>query len=450
MTMLQVGRCGRRGFTLVEMLVVLAIMGILVALIASATFQVIGQQRVSNTETLLKKLDAVLQRQWQVVVDQAQKEKIPEPFLTGFVTDPMGNRVQNYIGLLGMAGGNEKRARIIWIKLRLKQEFPQTFAEAILPVPPLLSPPTLGGYAWLPRLEPRPTYAKALADASILGTLPPPLAPPPWLLPTHPLILLHEQYEPPTEPRFFMAPGSNWAPLGPVNPVPDPVRKLSEPAACLFLALSQSRGGHAVSPDDLGTGAVLQVQFPPGPTARGVPVLNEFIDAWGNPIVFYRWPTANRELNPIGIRSSQGSIHDRLKDPLDPEGLLLDPTWNNYQNYQNRLGVYAFEMLCHSVHETPGAEQPWGHPPEYNAASRPRAFDTRPVLVSAGRNGYLGLPYLNGHASPATPSPMVLPTGLFPPLGLWPNPMVLLPPDLCDRAADNIYNYNLRPEGRGD
>src|SRR5438105_3266921 len=101
----------RPGFTLVELLVVVAIIGVLAALTASATVGVLSSQKQSNTSLTIQTLMGVLDQQWQAVIDQANKEAIPD-------------------GVLLMAGSNAPRARVIWIKLRLKQEFPMSYAEA--------------------------------------------------------------------------------------------------------------------------------------------------------------------------------------------------------------------------------------------------------------------------------------------------------------------------------
>src|SRR5262249_25384716 len=71
-------------------------------------------QRSSNTESTIRTVNKLLERQWKAVVDQADKELIPDKVML-------------------MAGGHPQRARVIWKKLRLRQEFPMNFSEALFP-----------------------------------------------------------------------------------------------------------------------------------------------------------------------------------------------------------------------------------------------------------------------------------------------------------------------------
>ena len=122
----------RRGFSILELLIVMGIMMILIALTAGAAMRYSDVQRKKNTEWLLQKLDSALQQQWNAVIANANNEAIPPAVST-------------------MASSNDQRARVIYIKLRLMQEFPMTFSEATNPA---------GGL-----LPPRPTYTAVLGGA---------------------------------------------------------------------------------------------------------------------------------------------------------------------------------------------------------------------------------------------------------------------------------------------
>ncbi len=116
----------RRGFTLVELLVVIAIIGVLVSLTGVTVFRLIGTQQANNTKSELSRLEGELQKEYRAAADKFAKEPIP-------TTGPL-NTVY-YGTVLPMAGNDPNRARVIWVKLRLKQTFPDTFNEALNPVP---------------------------------------------------------------------------------------------------------------------------------------------------------------------------------------------------------------------------------------------------------------------------------------------------------------------------
>jgi prepilin-type N-terminal cleavage/methylation domain-containing protein len=136
--------CGRErlraGFTLVELMVVLAIIVLLVALAASATVRFIGQQQINNTETTIRKAMGILKKQWDVVVAEADKEDVANKFPNAF------NDLSTIAG-----SGNDSRLRVIYKQFRLKREFPTNFQEAVNPFP----------------LPPNPTYVKTLRNAGI-------------------------------------------------------------------------------------------------------------------------------------------------------------------------------------------------------------------------------------------------------------------------------------------
>jgi prepilin-type N-terminal cleavage/methylation domain-containing protein len=413
----------RRGFTLIEMLVVIAIIGILSSLVAAAAFQVISTRRSGNSELMLTKLDALLQRHWDYVVNQAKTEVIPDAYLSSQFTTVGGNQVRTSWGLQEMADGDTDRARLLWIHLRLRQQFPMTFGEALSPTsqwvdvasgnalrdPAGRIDPTQGGkfVPYLPALAPNRTYQQALAAAGI-GTL--------WAPPSTSIDYTRVQKS-----------GIN------------PNDLIDESSALLLLILQQSRGGASLALEDLGTGA----------TADGIYLgtdgqhrIKQIVDAWGNPIAFYRWPTANPEITRANA-SLGGTAASKFRDPLDPGGRLVAATWNNYnQKYASFQGVWAFEALFHTLH------MPELPPAPYTPQSAPRAYHTRPVLVSAGRNGALGIqgPWMPQASKPVYPVVVPFAPNMFPdPMLRDPNPAI--PTSFYD---DNLLSSRLRLGARGD
>ena len=111
----------RAAFTLIELLIVIAIIALLVTLSVAAVFRTLASQQARATEATLEKVASVLDRQVKAVVDEAKGEAVPPSVFTQ------------------LAGNDARRARVIWIKLRLKQEFPTSYAEAHNPAPGYLA-----------------------------------------------------------------------------------------------------------------------------------------------------------------------------------------------------------------------------------------------------------------------------------------------------------------------
>jgi prepilin-type N-terminal cleavage/methylation domain-containing protein len=127
-------RRGRPAFTLVELIVVIAIIALLMAITTAAVMEVLTVQQKNATEKTLQKVTSELDRQMKAVYDVAKDEQVPSTVLTQ------------------LANNDPNRARVIWIKLRMKQEFPTSYAEARAPAP---------GY-----LAGKNTYIKALPAGS--------------------------------------------------------------------------------------------------------------------------------------------------------------------------------------------------------------------------------------------------------------------------------------------
>src|SRR5262249_34328113 len=107
----------RRGFTLVEMLVVLGIILILISLSLAAVFKILNVQQRRNTEGLVTKSDTAFTQQWNIVVKQAKTEQ-PNALAQA---------------LAGNDALAPNRARVIHTLMCLRREFPMNFSEILNP-----------------------------------------------------------------------------------------------------------------------------------------------------------------------------------------------------------------------------------------------------------------------------------------------------------------------------
>src|SRR5437763_1263022 len=112
MTQRMIGSQKRGGFSLVEILVVIAIIAVLVGLLAVAVAPWFGSQQLRNTKALLKKLDREVAEAYNEAARTFRSSTVPPAIMTTF-------------------GCNDATARAIWIKLNLKASFPMSYAEAL-------------------------------------------------------------------------------------------------------------------------------------------------------------------------------------------------------------------------------------------------------------------------------------------------------------------------------
>ena len=128
----------RRGFTLIEILVVISLIAVLAALSVGALFRVRAAQQTSNTEGTLGKLDTLMMARWSAVLTKA---KNPPPEVISY------------------CDGDKERAVSVWTYAVLKNEFPVSFAELVAI--------NINGA----NLEPRTVFTKGVKAKAIVASL---------------------------------------------------------------------------------------------------------------------------------------------------------------------------------------------------------------------------------------------------------------------------------------
>jgi prepilin-type N-terminal cleavage/methylation domain-containing protein len=355
------GRPIRRAFTLTEILVVIAIMAILAALGAWGVFAIIGNQQRRNTENTIMVVNKVLQNHWKFVIEEAKKDTTISPAVQALAApDPTGDR-----------------ARVLWIKVRLMEAFPQTFAEIGQPTaPPFVYTNAFGTGVLIP-----PNTAgiqqRYIADYQRKIT-----ATQPWPTPTTPTASTNTN----TASTPFMATPSS---------------------ACLLIALSANRDGSSLRQDDIKF-AVKDTDL------DGVP---EIVDGWGRPLAFFRFPTGSnvtssgsdlQAANP----AAAGAANKLYADPTDSTGMLLTSAWLFASPFPNGTNSrQLFEQNFHPV--------TWPFP-AVQANNPLQGTYVIPAIVSAGKNGNMGLSF---------PSTTALGSMNI---------------SVAADEADNIYSYQLR------
>ncbi|HZU38925.1 MAG TPA: prepilin-type N-terminal cleavage/methylation domain-containing protein [Gemmataceae bacterium] len=294
----------RRAFTLVEMMVVITIILVIIGLTAGAYIRFIGSQRQSNTVLLLQKVSNALNHHWQAVVDQAKNDTIPG-------------------GVLTWAGNDQERARVLWIKLRLKYEFPMSRQELVNP--------------WAGTTD--PTYGNPFQDT------------------TYPSPKLSYLRATSTEADAQKLDADGLMNLSPQQ----------QSAVLLYLALSEKRRGVNFDPDkELGDNEVATVTTQ-SPETGQTSVMKMIVDAWGNPVSFFRWPTGSQD--PV----NGGQVQNGLVDPQDPRGKLADKNW-----LSSTSGPQYYSACVNVLHQIPAP------PPLGTSTTWPQSYQLVPVVASAG------------------------------------------------------------------
>ena len=345
----------RRGFSLIEIMVVIAIVSILMAISAGAFVRYFVNARHRGTEAMMTIVDDQIGQR----VESFWK-KVNPPIRTRHAV-MAGLGVTSPPSPVAIAPTNEaqairlRRAMLLAKLEAMRGDFPQQFADFL--------PGTSGGLATCTdTAAPMADNAAAVASRA--------------------RVAIEAEYRRLTFQKNPTAVPNNGNRYDPTNSATytqiAPHDHQTESAACLYLILKVGSGeGRSF---DMGS-------IPPGnirdTDEDGVP---EIVDSWGTPVRFYRWPTDL--LHSFAMNSGQlgGGINildagnSNNQNTLDPERLLystewIATTWSQdfeKQTTANRLGMGNFFWVV----DHPSS----GNPPARAGFSYP----IYPVIVSAG------------------------------------------------------------------
>jgi prepilin-type N-terminal cleavage/methylation domain-containing protein len=339
----------RRGFSLIEIMVVIAIVSILMAISAGAFVRYFVNARQRSTEAMLTIVDDAIAQRYESYWNK--------------VDPPTRARHAVLAGLAGPYVTNEpqavrlRRARLIAKLEGMRGDFPQQFADFL--------PGTSGGLASSTDVA---TYADNIAAVASRART---------AIEAEYRRLTFEKNPtgvPNNGRRYVPTDSTTFTQIAPHD-------HQTESAACLYLILKvTSAEGRAF---DMGS---IPPSFIRDTDEDGVP---EIVDAWGTPVRFYRWPsdllqhfaTVSGQLG--GGLNVLNANNSNNQNNLDPEKLLYTAAWTastasqifEQNPNQTTLGMGNFFWVSDHV---PYATTP---PPTSRTTF---SYPIYPVIVSAG------------------------------------------------------------------
>ncbi len=386
---------GTAGFTLVELLVVMLILGILMGFILVASYDSLRRAEERQTQATIVKLETALNDKIDSILSQSVTTTEAIKAMASVYVPPSGR----------VAKSGDKRALTIAQVDMLRAELPDVF---FVQVAPNGLPTTTGSTMNFPLnfgaannsfafngfpLQPGsfPTYPLGTAEPFNKGVFGASFAATAGIYKN--LGLSPKGYD-----GVNNNPGSNFAidewEEGIIGldaaTVAQIKRRLANHthntarAEMLYALLVESTGpfGNVMSRDNFTEREIADTD------GDGLP---EFVDAWGEPLQFFRWPLAFTSDLQKGQAPYLTPYENRERDPLDPNQLLVSPAWwSNLANNNAKPSMQAtvFQALFYSLREptntggtpTNTNTQWWDRGRYYER----RAYFSKPLIVSSG------------------------------------------------------------------
>jgi prepilin-type N-terminal cleavage/methylation domain-containing protein len=481
----------RRGFTLIELTIVIAIIGILVAFVLAAGAEGVRNAQVRATQSLIAKLEVAMTDRIEALLNTTVSPNAAH-FFFGAVPNPSAATAGQPPFLFSVS-----RADIIARVELFKTELPDVWFvdnnNANYPVnypafpyaPGGSTGTTLRGAAYDPFVVPLGSATYNNPSAGSYGAIPVSFASTNVPNETGIYGASHVARGALAKNLGFLDKGIDATDDGGVAGLIDDLQESNDGAGsltqiqanlnshkhhtaraeALYAALVEGRGplGSVFTRDDFTT---TEVQDTDG---DGLP---EFVDAWGNPLYFSFWPVYYHSDTQKGT-ASYGAFETREKTPLDPHLDLMAPAWwaditnsgNPTQPPQN-VRSHLFSKMFFTLFEVnfplsaSSTGQLWDR---QNVYGRRREYYTKFLILSAGPDGNFGVATVSDQtvrSNSAAQNSQAM-TGEFdstfpyttkPPVfgESWAVPLILLPGGVLNNSGeDDISNQTLRSSGGG-
>ncbi len=354
------------GFTLIELLVVIAIIGLIISLILVAAADGVRRAEERATQSLITKLDTGINDRLDALLNSPAPVNQTHRYLAAINYTTDGGTTYRPVGANSNSNSDERRAQVIAQFDYIRAELPDVFfvngntkdGGAFANTYPINF-----GAAPYPANTPNPSLANFLLP---LGDVYPGLP----LLSVNPNVLTSvipinpPSYVPPPISGVF---GASFSAMGGITKNLDytptgydgidnngdgQVDEMAEgvPATMTLADFSIQVNGklskhtHKTARAEMLYAVLVEGLGPLGSvfnrdefTAREVQDtdgdgLPEFVDAWGEPLQFFRWPiyfgsVAGASDSQTGSNAYTGYSQVRQIDPLDPNQLLVSPGW---------------------------------------------------------------------------------------------------------------------------